>query len=618
MKRHHILSIFLSIFTLIPSFTLGQGYSNTKYEWPFDRAFTNCYNLNGQRSAYKIAYTITEIEQKVSPDQSTTTPQQRSPQMKGGDGAYTVTYDNTPEDYYRIVTQNKRFLFQKDERISYKITLTVSPSTSTNPDPNRCDQPSVAQLWIKNALDVDNSGTSKLNTNYTRYKKQNMKDKFVGNGRWGTTVEFTLNHNDLKINEYNYSPASYPNHPFYPDGGLIQNLGSILEVQFRTSTATSYFTLSLPIAIVGKKPLRLSDATITTPEIPFMILHDPPGDKSYSYQEVATKNCTGFKVSVATDESETNFNSLKLGTAGTVSFSPFGVGFEAYAQRTNEENVGIRETSNDSYEACMTRISRFQTAENSNAWTWKQGDQFITSAQQFKFGQVIEAWVDNDDYVRIARKTAMVAIGTPVLHNRSQYEIEEIEMQRQLAIIDDASRGADEKAHARIAYDGWQKLLDLNQRIKETRIGRFPVNVGSQSPVSNQTTESVTRSESYLVDMYVEGQVGFETGASFAGVSGTSGQKFTSKITLGDESISSEMATKTIYYKLQDDDPGDFFRVDRYTDPIFGTPFFVLNEEESITSYPYEGGRKKDNPVLEFSESSDGPWTQNLDVSTIE
>ena len=57
---------------------------------------------------------------------------------------------------------------------------------------------------------------------------------------------------------------------------------------------------------------------VTEPQIPYMVLHDPPGDGSFTALDQAKTICRSLETSFANDESNNTNASLKLGYAGSV------------------------------------------------------------------------------------------------------------------------------------------------------------------------------------------------------------------------------------------------------------------------------------------------------------
>ena len=68
------------------------------------------------------------------------------------------------------------------------------------------------------------------------------------------------------------------------------------------------------VVVTGSKP-RSKTFTTVSPEIPLMILRDPPGDASYSYMEKETSNCVNVSFAVEESSELGLFRQVKVGTS---------------------------------------------------------------------------------------------------------------------------------------------------------------------------------------------------------------------------------------------------------------------------------------------------------------
>jgi hypothetical protein len=95
-----------------------------------------------------------------------------------------------------------------------------------------------------------------------------------------------------------------------------------------------------PIVVTG---VRAREQTFTTvaPEIPFMILHDPPGDASYSFFEENNTSSLAMRMYSRLEGSLTARSQIKLGPAINQTLFPGTTGrFEAWATVGSSFSIG--------------------------------------------------------------------------------------------------------------------------------------------------------------------------------------------------------------------------------------------------------------------------------------
>ncbi|MEL6926975.1 MAG: hypothetical protein AAFO94_23250, partial [Bacteroidota bacterium] len=100
--------------------------------------------------------------------------------------------------------------------------------------------------------------------------------------------------------------------------------------------------------------------TVASPEVPQMILRDPPGDLSFGKFQKDTEKCHGYALSMATDASVGADVSVKLGKKGSA-----GIGveteYEAYVETTASLEMGMRQATNNSYNVCFKTSQEWET-----------------------------------------------------------------------------------------------------------------------------------------------------------------------------------------------------------------------------------------------------------------
>ena len=124
-------------------------------------------------------------------------------------------------------------------------------------------------------------------------------------------------------------------------------------------------TFSTQAVVLGKRP-RLVNFTSTSPQLPLMILRDPPGDGSSASIEKGSSVCTGMSFDVSGSVKRTVGLDLDLGNkqqiiAGTPATGTITeIGFE----NSLELGLSIKTAAsvNQSAEVCMTATEKISTS----------------------------------------------------------------------------------------------------------------------------------------------------------------------------------------------------------------------------------------------------------------
>jgi hypothetical protein len=140
----------------------------------------------------------------------------------------------------------------------------------------------------------------------------------VKNRMYDDSITFSVDttaYTDLLFRRYRYT------------GEVIFKRGSTTGYVFITIPVTNYTgqvvneEFVVPYIVSGPLDEQVKIIGVTTePQIPYMVLHDPPGDGSTATLETTTRSCRTFEESYAKDASNSIFGSVKFGIEGEVGF----------------------------------------------------------------------------------------------------------------------------------------------------------------------------------------------------------------------------------------------------------------------------------------------------------
>ncbi len=339
-----------------------------------------------------------------------------------------------------------------------------------------------------------------------------------------------------------------------------------------------------------------------TPAMPMLVLHDPPGDKSYATWSNTVEHCTNIAWSVADETAVGGWASVKVGAAGSVGvLGIVSTDYEVYAQASGSVQMDLSTNEYGETERCLSTTTTWATDGESGNITGSKGDLFIGKATELSFGSYRVADFTCDGPVT---DTRLVMAPTGV-ETEFAYTEDHI---RNSVIPDLQATMAQNPNDVQTArqLQVWQDALAeneavLNGTVVETK--NFSAGGGGFQEITTSVTELSTIETTVDLDMGLAAEVGATIGG--AGASGGASINLRTSTSQSSTNISSN--SNTISYFLGDDDTGgsaDEFQVSVINDGRFGTPAFRLNEAASRTSCPYEGGYQMDDPRLSFEDGS--------------
>ena len=392
-----------------------------------------------------------------------------------------------------------------------------------------------------------------------------------------------------------------------------------LVITAETGTGDNFASVIVPILVTGVDYTVPVLGTTITPNIPKLVLHDPPGDLSSSAFSEGVSFCRTVSESI-TDASgiATEFN-LKLGSKGDLGFI-YTTSYEFYVQFSVGMEMETTQSMDKSLEQCITTTTGFQTSNLPESGSiGENGDIFIGYGERLVYG--IEKEYSLNDQTCTIDSTLTFAYASDGATNFvfTTVDIENDIVAQQNVLNNIATTSAD-SARAQNQIDVWTKILNKNiQNIASaTNLSESITITGGGQSTSSSTEVSSTEISSLTYDIVLETSAGIKTLVDVGGSGFSAGAQFTLTNSRGVGTETSKSSNKMISYTLQDDDSGDLFNVDIFRDPEYGTPLFKL-ANGSKTSCPYEGGIKRDQPKVtansqcSFQNSSKNLFVDNVD-----
>lgn len=345
-----------------------------------------------------------------------------------------------------------------------------------------------------------------------------------------------------------------------------------------------------------------------TPEIPSLILHDPPGDNSYAYVEAGTSFTSFTTNEVANGGAAGAYANLVIGTKikSPISEAGFGVlvDFEIEAGRDNFNRDGFYQT--------ITFNETFSTSD-SELFTGNEGDIFIGAGynQEYSLSDKL-TFNECTPEVSIVPALADQTFATTFVY--TEHHIKNTLLPNFGFLKDNILAGrpfdsisVDDQAEVNnLIADSvlWEQILLKNRIARDsTSIFKENISFSAGAEVAREFETVNTSSESYEYNVFVNidfalgAKVINESGAWFDSEFGVMGSFRHSTTTA---SGTENMRHRKVGYVLNDDDLGDYFSIDVTRDTAYSVPAFNL--KLGTTSCPQEpGSQGRDKPGISIT-----------------
>ncbi|MBK9337223.1 MAG: choice-of-anchor D domain-containing protein [Lewinellaceae bacterium] len=376
-----------------------------------------------------------------------------------------------------------------------------------------------------------------------------------------------------------------------------------------TSLAGRIGSLSEQVIVTGIRNKANTFTTVSPPQIPTIILRDPPGDGSYAYLEKDTTVCKTTAMSFDFEVGGGGGVEAHLGGAVQIVAAPLGVGTIGESgpivDINTEFQVTYQKIKSNAMQTCLSMSSRLSTS-SSDRFIGANGDVYLGEAWNIIFGFA--------DQVSFNATTCTPGVSTilnvepdsfPTVFMYTQYQVENFVMRYldSLMTNPDPAVTQDQKDAFATSKARWQEILTRNAGLKEKaplkRNISFDAGIEYEYSETSDTTDSETLEELVNSEQSLTSHFGFEFNE--AGVVGM--LKFVSGTSDSDSDGSENSRGVTTGYVLADNDEGDAFSVDVAMDSAYNTPVFRLKAGQS--SCPWEKGTaNRDAPNLELGQGS--------------
>jgi hypothetical protein len=336
-------------------------------------------------------------------------------------------------------------------------------------------------------------------------------------------------------------------------------------------------TFSTQAVVLGKRP-RLVNFTSTSPQLPMMILRDPPGDGSSASIEKGSTVCTGWSVDASASVKTSIGLELDLGNKQQIITGTPGAGKITEIGLDNSLELGMSVKTglavNRSAEVCMTATEKISTSGDGVIFG-EDADVFVGGALNLLFGITDDLRWDTANCSFFIKPALLVfpdKFATTFLY--SGYQIKKVVIPNLEAVGDTTSAKQ------------WRAILQRNRDLKAAAV--FEKNLSFDAGVSYENSSAVenTSETKFGFDVEIEASIAGSIGFKIDGTGAAVKMGMEMSMGVSTEFSSKETRTQAVSYTLADDDIKDVFTVDVLQDRVYSTPVFKTVSGNS--SCPYE------------------------------
>jgi len=379
-------------------------------------------------------------------------------------------------------------------------------------------------------------------------------------------------------------------------------------------------TVYTDVIVIGFKP-RHSTFTTVSPEIPMHILHNPPGDNSYSFLEANKSISTSFKASYLKEGTNNEENIHFWGLVVGVSHGFLSTEAAVIYNKSENWGSGTSETRESGLNITTTTSELFQTSGNADIMG-QSGDLYVGGALNLIYAVSDGVMYDFDSCKIDLPKTLWMqpnGFATTYMYTESHivdFVIPDLQTASNILLnLPNATLQDSIEANKLLnQMHVWQQVVDNNHANIDSAV--FVENKSFSGGVLYQNSLQTSRTNSGSIDVNytLDTTTIKEIGGTIAGIGHSQTMEAKGRITIDTINSSDTTNVNTIGYVLSDDDPGDQFTVDVLKEKVYGVPAFKLVTGNS--SCPYEDGTlPREGVQLISNNPPPTPYSQSVEES---
>ncbi|HEV8538470.1 MAG TPA: LamG-like jellyroll fold domain-containing protein, partial [Bacteroidota bacterium] len=366
----------------------------------------------------------------------------------------------------------------------------------------------------------------------------------------------------------------------------------LFEVQ--TTQPGGAATADFWMVVLGTKS-RGKTSTTVTPQLPFLVLHDPPGDNSFSYMKRESTYCFDWSFSERKENSVSGWVSVRAGVGLAQNIPDVnGIGFYVDLTAGAGYEGSLLDTSYH-YTSCVHTTDVIQTSDD-EALVGQPGDVYVTISLVISYGvSDILGFEQRSCQPVLTRRLTFDRVAYNNLVAYTDYYIRRREIPRLNSLIAYWQQHLNPDS-VRLFEDTrrqWERILEDDEQARAQSIGspffgRDSVTYSGGVPLSREWETSGERSSHYQVDLNVDEHAALSAGLigefDVQHLEGGVDQEFRWERTW--DTTKTTTTSRAFGYTMYDDDPLDRIHLNVRQSPKDASPVFVLLDGE--TQCPWE------------------------------
>lgn len=328
------------------------------------------------------------------------------------------------------------------------------------------------------------------------------------------------------------------------------------------------------VVVLGVKSDNASSFATTSPQLPLVVLHDPPGDKSYSFWETNKTIESAMRFSAASSLELGGWLSIKLGVEVGIQQLALSYNSAAWGILNSSVSVNSRNTTSDETIISTTTTQNISTSADEDV-TGDGGDLFMGAALNLLYSRSTEVKLDSNCQLEAPKRLMIAQKGFATQYVYTDRAIRTSVIPTLRNFVNNPGTSEAEKRTYENQIKVWEQVL-ANNDLNKARAA-FDKNIsfyGSSGAISNSTTTSTTKSNTIEFDMEIDATLAAELGFEIAGNGVSGGFNVRMRTETGSSKTRTTTTSTTIGYTLDDNDALDNFSVNVRKDPVYSTPVF--------------------------------------------
>ncbi|MEW6752418.1 MAG: LamG-like jellyroll fold domain-containing protein [Candidatus Latescibacterota bacterium] len=322
--------------------------------------------------------------------------------------------------------------------------------------------------------------------------------------------------------------------------------------------------------VKGNRPRTTAFAT-TTPQIPLLILREPPGDGSYSYLEQGTTLSQSVSFAFNRGTEMGGYFTAHLGPDFTMSTGfivETELEIDVTIDLTTEFGMSINNGSATEQTWTFTTNEAFETAHN--------GDVYVGGALNILYGVTDVLDIDPQTcQPYVFQNVILVPDGFATTYIYSEGQILGEVIPNLETIGDQASANR------------WRSFVQRNDYLKDNATFARNLSFDAGAVYEYSETSEVSKTQTVDFEMEVDQSFAMDLGIQVNGLGATGGFNVGTRMTVGQSTTTLQTHSNTVGFVLADDDAGDSYTVNVKHDPVYGTPVFeTVSGFSSCPWYP--------------------------------